>query len=757
MRHTIQALSLLALFFAQVAFASLEQDIDSLRGQARDLISQGNYSDAEERLREALSTIRSGTNTGSKREQMLVLKDLGSALLFLPHASVAAEKFLKEALSIANGLNDATEEANISHDLAIYYRMSFERLLREESANATPFELMDQYLLPARDLIGQASEINRNLKRIGPLADSLCELSTILRNVGIVYQSLGRPDLSRKMFNEGLQVLDEIQLLHTRPLIERGNLLVGLGREKEAQDAYRAVIVYASEHSHELLPSEIDQTGCQASQNLGILLSRSFNQTGEKSQANEALALFYSVAFHTENTVTKIPLDEVGEIRSKYFDGRTAIYEYAIDVLYTLGRYAEAVEWVERCKASTFYDILRKKTSIVSLRDESSHEILPTLKDNLPSDVAIVEFFLGRLGLYRFVLTADGIIDASKMLESGLEVVEDVNLLRKYMSTSSDVLVGGMYNTEINFKWRIGAHRLYAILLGGIQQKIAKCATVCIIPHHVLHYIPFHALPVDPGMTDRGLSSESPRFVVEVWPSIGYAPSIRSLVYQLAKRQKEINDILVIADPAFSGANVRRLPSTRETARFIQSISSEYRLECFVGNQVGVDEMRTNWTRSDFAYIGTHGRLGQRDPLDSSILFPPSKGRGPNEHFSVRDVLSIEGSPPEFLLLGACETALSDPNPSAGDDLMGVSRAFLANGVKGVVATLWSVPDKTTEEIEKGICRGILCDHVSGPQATSVSMKKFLERARKNDGEWKFYAHPFWWAGFAHYGDIRPW
>jgi len=57
----------------------------------------------------------------------------------------------------------------------------------------------------------------------------------------------------------------------------------------------------------------------------------------------------------------------------------------------------------------------------------------------------------------------------------------------------------------------------------------------------------------------------------------------------------------------------------------------------------------------------------------------------------VREVYGLDLAETDLVVLSACETALG--GLSDGDDVVGLTRAFLAAGAPAVVTTLWSIDD----------------------------------------------------------------
>ena len=79
-----------------------------------------------------------------------------------------------------------------------------------------------------------------------------------------------------------------------------------------------------------------------------------------------------------------------------------------------------------------------------------------------------------------------------------------------------------------------------------------------------------------------------------------------------------------------------------------------------------------------------------------------------------------------------------------GEGIIGLSRAFLAAGASGVVATLWSVDDAATAHFMKVFYDGLLRRSMSPSAALHAA-----QQAVRSQEKW---ASPFYWAGFIYLG-----
>jgi CHAT domain-containing protein len=99
-----------------------------------------------------------------------------------------------------------------------------------------------------------------------------------------------------------------------------------------------------------------------------------------------------------------------------------------------------------------------------------------------------------------------------------------------------------------------------------------------------------------------------------------------------------------------------------------------------------------------------------------------------------------------LLVLSACQTALGSGALSdvpAGDDWVGLVRAFLGAGASNVIATLWPVEDRSTARAMEGLYRRMRAGE-SEVAALAGAQREMLRRAETAD--------PFYWGGFVLVG-----
>jgi CHAT domain-containing protein len=99
--------------------------------------------------------------------------------------------------------------------------------------------------------------------------------------------------------------------------------------------------------------------------------------------------------------------------------------------------------------------------------------------------------------------------------------------------------------------------------------------------------------------------------------------------------------------------------------------------------------------------------------------------------------------------LSACETALGSgyfTEIPAGDEFVGLTRAFLSAGASNVVATLWQVNDSSTAQLMRSFYRQLSDQPAS--QSLAVAQRSMLHGDTS-------HRHPYFWSAFVVVGNSQ--
>jgi CHAT domain-containing protein len=183
-----------------------------------------------------------------------------------------------------------------------------------------------------------------------------------------------------------------------------------------------------------------------------------------------------------------------------------------------------------------------------------------------------------------------------------------------------------------------------------------------------------------------------------------------------------------------SVGNNEGLPGTEDELKKILPLFPD-NISTF-GKQSTETFVRKNSGNYNFLHFATHGLYNYRQPLYSYLLFPSTDED--DGRLNVFEVFEMNLNA-KLVTLSACETGLG--NISQGDELTGLSRAFLFAGSSSVIVSLWSVADYPTALLMSDFYR-YLKDH---------SMQEALTLAQKD--VIKLYPDPVYWAPFILIGN----
>ena len=145
-----------------------------------------------------------------------------------------------------------------------------------------------------------------------------------------------------------------------------------------------------------------------------------------------------------------------------------------------------------------------------------------------------------------------------------------------------------------------------------------------------------------------------------------------------------------------------------------------------------------------FVHLASHGVLNARHPELSGIVLSlvDRTGSRQNGFLEAHEIYNLKLNA-DLVVLSACETALGQE--IRGEGLVGLTRGFIYAGAPRVVASLWSVPDRSTAELMRRFYRFMLIDKLRPADALRRAQVSFWE-----DGRW---SRPYYWAAFGLQGE----
>jgi len=322
---------------------------------------------------------------------------------------------------------------------------------------------------------------------------------------------------------------------------------------------------------------------------------------------------------------------------------------------------------------------------------------------------------------------------------------------------------------------------LYELLIGPAEPLIAAGDRVLISPDAPLTLLPFAAL------TRAADADGSPaQFFVE-WRPLHFVVS--ATVYAQLKqktpaRRKDQPVLVAFGDPdygsadgndrenhlrAFAGraSELRPLPHTREEVEAIAKLFAE-ESSIYLGSQATEERAKSLDRKADYIHFASHGFLDERFPHASALaLSIPAEDTESSENGFLQawEIIEQMRLDADLVTLSACDTALG--KDMGGEGLVGLVRAFQYAGARTVLASLWSVSDRSTAELMKRFYGYLKQGKPKDEALRAAQIEMIRTAARKGQaesgsrgvkrltkaGEPASFASPFHWAGFQLNGD----
>jgi CHAT domain-containing protein len=337
---------------------------------------------------------------------------------------------------------------------------------------------------------------------------------------------------------------------------------------------------------------------------------------------------------------------------------------------------------------------------------------LENLRACLPPQAALVEYYVVKDQFVAAVVTRDAL-----EIVPVTPVSRVVNLLRLLHFQISKFRLGPEYirSFEKSLMDATQSHlrELYEELVAPLRVHL-RARHLIIVPHGVLHYLPFHAL------------FDGEKYLIDSF-TISYAPSAAIFALCQQKPSRSSGSSLILGVPDSQAPQI--LDEVQSVAKILPGA------ELLLGNEASEQALREKGLHSRLIHIATHGNFRQDNPMFSGIRL------GTN-YFSLYDLyqLKIEA---ELVTLSGCATGLNVV--TAGDELLGLIRGLLYAGAHSLLLTLWDVHDRSTAEFMSSFYR-----RLQEGQDKATALQGAMHELRSR------FPHPYYWAPFALFGKVSP-
>ncbi len=614
--------------------------------------------------------------------------------------------------------------------------------------------------------IGQPEEAlkfyNQALPILQEVGDRRGE-ATILSNIGLVYDSIGQPEEALKFFNQALPILQEVgdRRGEAATLNNIGAVYQGIGQPEEALKFFNQALPIMREVG--------DRSGEAATlSNIGFLHESQGN-------AQQAISFYQQSIDVTESIQGEI---KVEELKASFASQQINEYARLINLLWEKGDYKSAFNYAERAKARTFLDqfangrvnirrgaepklLEREQTlkgeitalskSLIELRnrpknqwDTSTIEELEARRDARQKDY---QDLLTQLKLQSPEVAALKTVDVASLSEIQSLLDPDTTLIEYFVTeerTLAFIITRNSFNTvslnnaspaaiqqqldlflDFPNPYPDDSHppqlqQLHQWLIKPLQPYL-QTPKLAIVPHSLLHYLPWAAL------TDgNGYLSEE--YILSTLPS---ASILRFLP---DKRKTDSKSLLALGNPVTPD-----LPPLRHAQAEVEGIAPLFNATPLIRERATESALKTGVEAAGIVHLAAHGEYNPINALFSTIhLTEDSRNDGKFQVHEIYNDLDLNQAT-NLVVLSACDT--NKGQLSGGDDIVGLNRALLFAGTPTVIASLWNVDDAAT-----GILMKQFYSYLQEDMDKAKALQKAQSWLRQEHPE---YAHPYFWSAFS--------
>jgi CHAT domain-containing protein len=541
------------------------------------------------------------------------------------------------------------------------------------------------------------------------------------QGLGDVYYSSGNFEMALESYQRGLDVFQDTPFKQWR-----ATLLIGIGALLRQRGDFAGALANARNALDQL---RLERRRAMIAHAAG-LVGETLRESGKPAE---------SIHFYRES------IEQIEFVRSSiisndnrqwYFSDWTEIYAGMISALSNTAAHDSAFDVSERARSRSFLDLLSAKVQFARQTSEVAEQRLQFSQRFAAADFATESLAADRVAAREI---REGITETERSYKELLNKIrkedrEQASLMVVEPLTSGQVqallepeqaLIEYFVTPARIYLWVVDKKQLRSLSVGRsrseliqrlealrnalaerkplkeyqtfardlYQQLIAPAESLImgkeliIVPHDVLHNLPFHALVGNDG-----------RYLIEKHP-VQYLSSASLMQFTQGKRRALGNKVLAFGNPATNNSVKELKFAEQETAQLKKLFPAT---TLFRRNEATKTKVKSLAHDYDILHFAAHTELKQDDPLSSAVLL--AKSNSDNGRLEVRDIFALDLNA-SLVVLSGCETALG--KLSSGDELVGLTRAFIYAGTPSVVASLWKVDDASTAQLMSSFYRNL--------------------------------------------------
>jgi CHAT domain-containing protein len=443
----------------------------------------------------------------------------------------------------------------------------------------------------------------------------------------------------------------------------------------------------------------------------------------------------------TESNTDKLTLDQKRFIEENILN----IYQNIIALLWDDSSKSEdIIQYIERSRISS--EAAKKPTYNSCLPSSSNDNDVISRLQCLPEKTTLIEYFVAKDDkVYAVVINKQNkdntytieLPIAKKYLGMEKELTSQIEQFYQYDLTAGVQVCQQSDGKSDQLCQPQSLGKLYDILIKPIKDQI-KTTNLIIVPHRILHNLPFAAL----------YDSQNKQYLTEKY-AISILPSIYSLA-TISPEKNSVNDphdirVVALANPTFDLLNSQiEVETIKELKSRTNPPQPLYNLENpLYGEHATVENLNDELNRMNPApsilHLSTHNTPDNKVPLNTALsLYGGQLGKKDIDQYHMNQV--------NLVVLSACQTNVGEI--TKGDAVFNLTNSFLNNGVSSVVSSLWNVDDEATSKLMEKFYT-----ELANPGTTKAEA---LQNAQVNLLKNNQYRHPYYWGAFLLTGDSSP-
>ncbi len=499
-----------------------------------------------------------------------------------------------------------------------------------------------------------------------------------------------------------------------------------------------------------------------------------FNLSNIKTEHALALQTSYKeqAFYFSEKVKTRIFLDELAEKQAvKKSNIPENLIEKEKDLRSSISLYKNKLsEQLENEEESKYKSELFATTREYEQLIEQLTEDYPKYAElkynqNVPL-VADIQSVIKTNTAVRSYTVADSLIFIITITEINFEIDtvskpanmnKDIGKMKRYLEND---------NKSDHKKFADVSYRFYNLLFPEYADFNNNIENIIIVPNDSLSLIPFETLLTEKRTDDYHNFSNYP-FLLQKY-SISYAPSVTMLYNKINYNYENTSNKVAIFAPIFSDNDsiiIDKSYSEFETENALRTIKES----CFTDNNGSIKELKYSKleankikkifnpnahkymyrgaseeiVKSDImqeykiVHFATHGEANTEKQYLSKVVLTQDSTSKEDGMLHANEIYGLNWNA-DLVTLSACQTAAG--KVQNGEGVMDLSRAFFHAGTNNVLASLWSVNDKSTAVLMIQFYKNYNNKNMTYAQALQQAKLKMLKS--------KEFSHPKYWAAF---------